>query len=139
MCPMNVNVLSALFLLLTGGCWLWILQDQQRFRQDIRQQVEEVEHRVRESDEINTDHVKSDFESSLNKRLSELEKKINYKFKDELVEWSKSLVEKGSKTFSQNDEDGVIEAVFDFIETTDKIYVEFGVESCTECNSKYLR
>ena len=41
--------------------------------------------------------------------------------------------------FSQNDEDGALETVFDYVGTTDKIYVEFGVESCQECNSRYLR
>ena len=45
----------------------------------------------------------------------------------------------GKKVFSQNDEDGALEAVFDYVATTDKIYVEFGVESCQECNSRYLR
>ena len=41
--------------------------------------------------------------------------------------------------FSQNVEDGSQETVFDYVSTTDKIYVEFGVESCQECNSRYLR
>ena len=41
--------------------------------------------------------------------------------------------------FSQNEEDGALEAVFDSVGTTDKVYVEFGVESCQECNSRYLR
>ena len=45
----------------------------------------------------------------------------------------------GKKVFSQNDEDGAIEAVFEHLGTTDKIYVEFGVEDCTECNTRYLR
>ena len=45
----------------------------------------------------------------------------------------------GFKMFSQNDEDGSIEAVFDFIGTTDKVYVEFGGETCIECISRYLR
>ena len=45
----------------------------------------------------------------------------------------------GRKEFSQNDEDGALEAVFDYVGTTDKVYVEFGVESCVECNSRYLR
>ena len=43
------------------------------------------------------------------------------------------------KVFSQNDEDGALEAVFFHIGVTDKVYVEFGVEDCTECNSRYLR
>ena len=78
-------------------------------------------------------------ESRLNRKLNELEDKIGSKYEEEVTEWSKTLVNKGFKMFSQNDEDGAIEAVFDFIGTTDKIYVEFGVETCIECNSRYLR
>ena len=56
-------------------------------------------------DRTNNDEVLlSELQSKFNKRLDEIEKKVDYKFKDEIVEWSKSLVEKGSKTFSQNDE-----------------------------------
>ena len=57
----------------------------------------------------------------------------------ELEKWVEELKGKGKKVFSQNDEDGALEAVFDRIGVTDKVYVEFGVEDCTECNSRYLR
>jgi hypothetical protein len=72
-------------------------------------------------------------------KIKEMEEKIVAKNEGKVTEWSKSLVNKGFKKYSQNDEDGAIEAVFDFIGTTDKVYVEFGVESCSECNSRYLR
>ena len=113
----------AIFLLSFGIlCW-WRALDQREFWGEDKTNNQEI----------------ADLESRLNRKLKEIEKKVDYKFKEELIEWSKSLVKKGSKTFSQNDEDGVIEAVFEFIRTTDKVYVEFGVESCVECNSRYLR
>ena len=50
-----------------------------------------------------------------------------------------SLALQGWKVFSQNDEDGVLEAVFDCLGLTDKIYVEFGAEDGLESNTRYLR
>ena len=139
----NVTLPVAALILLTVVLWLRIVQEQHNLRKEVMGQVAMLENKRRGevlSENIKDDKVEfSELESRFNKRLEEIEKKVNYKFKDEIVEWSKSLVNKGSKTFSQNDEDGVIEAVFDFIETTDKVYVEFGVESCVECNSRYLR
>ena len=58
---------------------------------------------------------------------------------EEVVMWIEDLKGQGMKYFSQNDEDGAIEAIFDKIGTKDKIYVEFGVEDCSECNTRYLR
>ena len=87
-------------------------------------------------------------DSSALKKLENLETLFaNSSFQDlhnsastaELEKWVEDLKGKGRKVFSQNDEDGALEAVFDRIGVTDKVYVEFGVENCTECNSRYLR
>ena len=56
-----------------------------------------------------------------------------------LMNWILTLKLSEKKIYSQYGEDGVIEAVFDKIGTTNKIYVEFGTENCIECNSRYLR
>lgn len=45
---------------------------------------------------------------------------------------------KGFKVYSQNEEDGIIEAIFDDIGTTNKIFCEIGVGDCIENNSHYL-
>ena len=44
----------------------------------------------------------------------------------------------GFKVYSQNDEDGIIEEIFNRIGTANKLFVEFGVENGLECNSHYL-
>jgi hypothetical protein len=42
------------------------------------------------------------------------------------------------KVFSQNGEDGIIEEIFNRISTTNKFFVEFGVQDGIETNSTYL-
>jgi hypothetical protein len=44
----------------------------------------------------------------------------------------------GYKVYSQNDEDGIIEEIFNRIKTGGKTFVEFGVQNGLECNSHYL-
>jgi hypothetical protein len=50
----------------------------------------------------------------------------------------KRLIAHGFKIFSQNDEDGIIQEIFRRIGTTDKRFIEFGVEDGTESNTRLL-
>jgi len=50
----------------------------------------------------------------------------------------KSLIPYGQKIYSQNDEDGITLEIFNRIGTTNKIFVEFGVENGLECNTRAL-
>ena len=63
------------------------------------------------------------------------------KFEDETrarLKDKKCLEYYGFKVYSQNDEDGIIEEIFNRIGTTNKTFIEFGVENGLECNSHYL-
>ena len=51
---------------------------------------------------------------------------------------NKCLERYGFKVYSQNDEDGIIEEIFNRINTTNKIFVEFGVQNGLESNCHYL-
>ena len=50
----------------------------------------------------------------------------------------KSLIKKGFKVFSQQDEDGILEEIFKRIGTKSKNFIEIGVETGEECNTTYL-
>lgn len=50
----------------------------------------------------------------------------------------KRLSRFGFQVNSQNEEDGIIAEIFKRIGTTDRFFVEFGVEDGLECNSAYL-
>ena len=63
------------------------------------------------------------------------------KFEDatrERLKNKKCLEYYGFKVYSQNDEDGIIEEIFNRIGTTNRVFIEFGVENGLECNSHYL-
>ncbi len=50
----------------------------------------------------------------------------------------KRLLRYGSKVFSQNDEDGIIQEIFKRIGTAQKTFIEFGVETGVQCNTAKL-
>jgi hypothetical protein len=50
----------------------------------------------------------------------------------------KRLVRYGYKVYSQNDEDGIIAEIFRRIGTTNRTFIEFGVETGVECNTAKL-
>ncbi|MBR1646392.1 MAG: hypothetical protein IJ685_06405 [Selenomonadaceae bacterium] len=63
------------------------------------------------------------------------------KFEDETRERLKNkkcLEYYGFKVYSQSDEDGIIEEIFNRVGTTNKIFIEFGVQNGLECNTHYL-
>ena len=93
---------------------------------DIRDSESQSRQKINESSE-NSDQI-----STVNQGKSS---DVDY----DIINWIEELKGKGMRHFSQNDEDGAIEAIFDKIGTEDKIYIEFGVEDCTECNTRYLR
>ena len=57
------------------------------------------------------------------------------KYKDQTVD-NLNIFER--KIYSQNGEDGLIDAIFHRIGVTNKYCVEFGVENGSECNTRYL-
>lgn len=56
----------------------------------------------------------------------------------ERMENPKCLERYGYKCYSQNDEDGIIEEIFERIGTSNKVFVEFGVENGLESNAHML-
>jgi hypothetical protein len=50
----------------------------------------------------------------------------------------KRLIRHGFKVYSQSDEDGIIQEIFKRIGTTNRTFVEFGVETGVECNTVKL-
>ena len=50
----------------------------------------------------------------------------------------KALEPYGYKVYSQNDEDGILHEIFKRIGTTNRMFIEFGVQNGLECNSHLL-
>ena len=50
----------------------------------------------------------------------------------------KRLESFGFKVYSQNEEDGMIDEIFNRIGTTNRFFIEFGVQDGLECNTHFL-
>jgi len=73
---------------------------------------------------------------AINKNLSQLnlEKiKQGKRYSDQ-----KNLINFGFKSYSQSDEDGIIEEIFNRVGTVNKNFIEIGVQDGLECNTTYL-
>lgn len=66
--------------------------------------------------------------------ISWIFKYLRFKFwpKQKLNDWE-------MRVYSQNGEDGIVSYILGKIGTTNKFFVEFGVENGQECNTRYLR
>ena len=72
----------------------------------------------------------------VNRNLSELNYRqilSNQKYQD-----NKNLINYGFKVYSQNDEDGILNEIFNRIGIKNKTFIEFGVEDGKECNTTFL-
>lgn len=61
-----------------------------------------------------------------------------YLYENPKYKGTKRVTHYGKTVFSQNGEDGIIHEIFNRIGTTNKFFVEFGVESGIECNTALL-
>jgi len=54
------------------------------------------------------------------------------------LDWLTNIQHHERKVFAQQGEDGVLEYLFDHLGATNRYYVEFGIETGTECNTRLL-
>ena len=73
---------------------------------------------------------------AINKNLSQLNlEKIK---QSKRYNNQKNLINFGFKSYSQSDEDGIIEEIFNRIGVSNKKFIEIGVQDGLECNTTYL-
>jgi hypothetical protein len=63
---------------------------------------------------------------------------LNDLYKNKKFSDPKNLINYGFKVFSQQDEDGIIEEIFNRIGVVKKKFIEVGIETGVECNTTYL-
>ncbi len=65
--------------------------------------------------------------------------KSEFKRASDKAEKIKNIRDYEMRIYSQNGEDGILRAIFERMGTTNQYFVEFGVESGRECNTRRLR
>ncbi len=78
------------------------------------------------------------YEMSLNWRRLDVERYRMQELATPRYTQPKRLVRHGFKVYSQSDEDGIIQEIFNRIGTANRTFIEFGVETGVECNSVKL-
>jgi hypothetical protein len=78
------------------------------------------------------------YEMSLNWRRMDVERYRLQELATPRYTEPKRLLRHGFKVYSQSDEDGIIQEIFNRIGTMNRTFIEFGVETGIECNSVKL-
>ena len=94
---------------------------------------------------IETSHMDREIALAINRIVSELRRNSGYLARHEIKELlknisldAKRLEPFGFKVYSQNDEDGIIQEIFNRLGIRQGQFCEIGVENGLECNSLYL-
>jgi hypothetical protein len=85
-----------------------------------------------------TQMLRAEFGQSVAMVQMEIQKRREHELSLPRNQDPKRLLRHGFKTYSQNDEDGIIEEIFRRIGATDRRFVEFGVTAGIECNTLKL-
>jgi hypothetical protein len=77
--------------------------------------------------------------STLSERIENLQQAIGrIELRQTLLMNNSNIHDNEFKVFSQNGEDGIIQFILSKVPVENKVFVEFGIGSYTECNTKFL-
>jgi hypothetical protein len=121
--------------------WLFRRTGLRAYLHQIVERVDQVDHQVREAEARLTrqlvDRQVREAEACLTRQLAQA---VEAEHRRRIGAWREAGDLRGFefKVSSQNGEDGILQEIFRRIGTTNRYFVEFGVESGMECNCAYL-